>query len=376
MPSRQRVVFVQPYIPAYREPFFRALRERLRSQAIELVVGVDRVSSSRFDGSESQADVVVGSRTPGHVRWRSLSSLRLETSDLVVMEQALRNLEVYQLLGRRRNRRPGIALWGHGRSSVQGQLSDWVKQVVTRRADWFFAYTDRGRDWVVQEGFPRDRVTVVGNTMDARALAEDLCAVTRADLESFVGANRLDPLTSVLFLGAVDHSKDIDYLIRVSRCFRELVPTGTIVLAGDGDAMPAVSAAVPTSPGLRPVGRLEGHQKAVALRSCRVLAIPRGVGLVAVDSAVSGVPVVTRQGCGHGPEIDVLPEGELYILERSVPPRQFALALAHLIGAETRQFDTEQCVKRGQLWGIEAMADRFTAGLLEWSSRRVSRSSW
>ena len=90
-------------------------------------------------------------------------------SDLVILEQARRNLEAYPLLFGRSS--VSVALWGHGRTSARETRAwehRWLDR-MTMRADWFFAYTEGGRKYVVDRGFPADRTTVVQNSTDTAA---------------------------------------------------------------------------------------------------------------------------------------------------------------------------------------------------------------
>jgi hypothetical protein len=141
-----RVVVVQPYVPGYRVPFFRRLGEQLGEAGIELVVAVGEPGEDqalRGDAVDlpgvtqlSERRIGLGGRS---VLYRDLHGV-LEGADLVVMEQARRNLESYPLLI---GRRPcPVALWGHGRTTTRSARA-WEHLLLDRltlRADWFFAY--------------------------------------------------------------------------------------------------------------------------------------------------------------------------------------------------------------------------------------------
>jgi len=174
-----RVLIIQPYIPAYRVPFFAALRSELENHDVDLSVAAclaTGTSASRQDDSTLQsADIVLkekrvslGGKSLGvrRVGW-ILENLR---PDLIIVEQAIKNVEVYPLLAR--NGRLGggrVGMWGQGRtySTRQSGIEVLFKQWLTRRSDWFFAYTQEGADYVVSRGFDHSRTTVICNKNNA-----------------------------------------------------------------------------------------------------------------------------------------------------------------------------------------------------------------
>lgn len=363
---------MQPYVPAYRAPLFAALRERLRLRGAELIVAVDSTDSFRRDGTTDEVDLVLGSGLRGHVRWRRLSAAALTTTDLVVVEQAIKNLETSQLAWSRRARRPGLAFWGHGRFAGQSPIADWVKQRTTQRGDWFFAYTQKGADWVVEQGFPRDRLTVLRNTLDAESLAEDLCAVTDREIREFRSEFSIDEGPCALFMGALDGSKDVHFLVDAAKSAQALDPTFTLLIAGSGPGAPEINDAAGDLGCVQVIGRVDGRRKALALLNCQAMVIPRRIGLVAVDAVVASRPIVTIAGGVHGPEADYLgPDGLLIEIE-GISPSAFGQRLLEVlrdssIGASV---DRQDVMMRGREWSIGVMADRFVMGIERWARLR------
>ena len=368
----RRVVFLQPYVPRYRAPLFAALRERLAVRGAEMLVAVDSVDSSRHDGSSHEVDLVLGSRLQGHLRWRRLADAALTASDLVVVEQAIKNLETAQLAWLMGSRRPGLAFWGHGRFAGQSPIVDWLKQKTTQRGDWFFAYTQRGAEWVVKKGFPRGQVTVLRNTLDAEALAENLCGVTARELSEFRSEFSLGRGPCALFMGGVDESKDVRFLLDVAKCAEALDPNFRLLIAGDGPGVRDLRATVSGLGCVRLLGSVDGRRKALALVSCQAMAIPRRIGLVAVDALVVGRPIVSLPGGVHGPESDYLgPEG-LLVESEDTDPSGFARVLMNVSKAQhdSARVDQREVRRRGAEWSVGGMADRFVMGIERWAQLR------
>ena len=110
-------------------------------------------------------------------------------------------------------------MWGHGRSysTPQGPRAAYLKQYLTRRSQWFFAYTQAGADHVMANGFPATRLSVLNNTIDTDSLRRDLEAVSDDDVDAFSSRHRLTPGRTALFLGGVDKAKGVDFLLGSAR---------------------------------------------------------------------------------------------------------------------------------------------------------------
>jgi len=135
-----------------------------------------------------------------------------------------------------------MATWGHGRSysSEQSAPVAALKNWLTRRGDWFFAYTQGGADHVVRHGFPRARVSVLNNTIDTEQLRADLDDVDPRDLDEFRREHDLTPGRIALFLGGVDKKKGIGFLLESARLAGEMMPGFVLLIAGSGDSVSMV----------------------------------------------------------------------------------------------------------------------------------------
>ncbi|MBK6762527.1 MAG: glycosyltransferase [Micrococcales bacterium] len=286
----KRLVVVQPYVPRYRTAFYSRTAEELATRDVELVVVVGRTDSARGDGdtgfSALLARDLLESRTRGRLRYRPLRDVGATRADYLVLEQAIKNLDGYMPLLRRRWGGPAVALWGHGRSysSTQSAAAANFKQWVTRQSDWFFAYTPSGAADVIGHGYPVDRVTVVHNTIDTDALVRDLNATTEAELARFQAEHDVDARYCALFLGGVDGLKDVDYLVASARAAHRQERRFRLLVAGSGNDESRLRAMQNAGLPVRVLGRVDGPAKALALKSARLLAVPSQLGLVVVDS--------------------------------------------------------------------------------------------
>lgn len=367
---RPRVAIVQRRLTSYRVPLF----ERLRTLLDERGVDLDVVVGDPKPGERLMADT-------GHLPWarharctyfwrgrlcwqRAWPALR--GADLAVVTQENKLLLNF-VLALRRHRLP-LALWGHGRNfqAAPGDAaSEWLKRRLIRRADWWFAYTSLSRDLVVRAGFRADRVTVLNNSDDTESL--------RADLDSL--ANESDMALRlrfgvgdgpvVLALSSLHPGKRIDFAIETARRARLECPDLQLLVVGDGPDRKLVQHAARIYDWVIWAGARHGTDKAACLRLARALLQPHGVGLVAVDSLVAGVPMVTLAAAGHGPEIAYLRDDSNCVIVARDDAADCAQALLALIREDARRDRlAAQCRRDARQFGIEAMAERFCDGIL------------
>ncbi len=382
-----RLLIVQPYVPAYRVPLFQRLRTELSANGIDMRLAAaiprgdvaargDSVTAEVADFTLHESELRLGGKT---LKARHLkASLRSFEPNYVILEQAIKNLETYPLLARRlATGSPRLALWGHGRSySVQqSRVSAQLKQWLTRRGDWFFAYTETGAQSVVDGGFDPKRITVLRNTIDTEQLGRDLLAITEVELADWMAANSLTPGRTALFLGGVDAHKGIDFLMEAARELAERLPGFTLLVGGAGARVDAVRAQEQETGATRYLGRLQGRDKAMALRASDLMMVPEWVGLVAVDSLVAGCPIVTTDHPSHSPEFDYLrADSNCVVSEHSVA---HVRAVEGLINNPVRlERIALHAVEDAAEYTMGGMAERFVHGVQLWRGEGTRPHPW
>jgi glycosyltransferase involved in cell wall biosynthesis len=365
-----QVVILQEYVPQYRVPFFEALHERAALLGIQVVVacGNPRKSQSlRGDAAELSFLTTIKQR-----EWRILGrrvvmrdvGAVIANSELVILEQARRNIDAYRLLVPRGNAKRVVALWGHGRDYTHkvGRVDRLLQRWLTSRAGWFFAYTDGGASAVRDEGFPRSKITVVQNSIDTRELRRALEVITQESTDAFRSELDLHGMTAI-FLGALDESKRLAFLIAAGERANQLLPAFRLLIAGDGPLRSQVEAWAEQHAWLTFLGSVTGPQKATALAGAEILAMPGRVGLVAVDSFAARLPIVTTDWKWHAPEFEYLTDGVTAVISEDTV-EDFARAMCETLTSPVRLEQLRaSCGLLADSITIDAMADNFLAGI-------------
>lgn len=378
MSQPSRLMIVQPYVPTYRAPLFRKLRSALEVHNIELALATGQPQGDATlrsdDISHSESDFHLRQRTL-HLGDRTLigrsagSALKQFHPNLVIVEQAIKNLETYPLLLKRAIRHgPSVAMWGQGRSfsTPQSPLASRLKSLLTQRCDWFFAYTSEGAEYVTANGFDPDRITVLRNTLDTGQLAAALSAVSLNDLRAFRERLGLLPDRTAIFLGGVDTDKGVGFLLSAAQEIADLLPGFVLLVGGAGALAEDVMALERRGGPVRYLGRVDDERKALALRSAQVMLIPEWVGLVAVDSLVAGCPIVTTRHSSHSPEYSYLrPAANAVVTAHTTS--EYATAVVDLLkDVPTLTTLRAQALADSQGLSLDHMVLRFTEGILAW----------
>lgn len=309
-----KVAIIHPWLPQYRVDFFKQLISLGLDSNIEFSIFYGETPPEWKERRDTGLPEGFTKLQTNFLRFgrRSINrkSIRPVIAagpfDLIIVEQAVRNIETYELL----LRKAPVAFWGHGRTYTQRIFAqqDKFKQWLTTRGRWFFAYTEGGAKAMISAGMSPGRVTVVQNSIDTQRLRDQIGSVTAARLAPFEEQHDLRGRTA-LFIGGLDASKRLPFLVDAAKLASKLDPDFRLLIAGTGDERSYVEDAIMECPSIRYLGPVFGEDKAVAIAASQVMAMPGRVGLVAVDSFAGLTPIITTDWEWHSVEFEYLESG-------------------------------------------------------------------
>lgn len=306
------VVIAQRQIPHYRVPFLTTLRALLANEGLELRLLTGDYYENHLIPGDLQGALVLPTRRFGPFLWNGFTR-HCRDADLVIIPQQIKQLDLYMLWLRRRFRgKPLLALWGHGKNfqcGTQGGVRESVKRFISKRVDWWFAYNDLSARVVSDLGFPGNRITSVGNSIDSKTLG-----LMRENLDPESVARVRDELNLKsenvgIYSGGLYTEKRIGFLLAAADRIRAGIPDFELIVIGDGSERGLVETAARDRGWIHLLGRRSGDEVMPHWALSKVLLMPGLVGLVIVDSFALGVPIVTTDYPYHSPEIDYLRDG-------------------------------------------------------------------
>ena len=345
MCRRKLVVIIQKSIPTYRVPFFSLLRQKLTERGIELMlVCGDPVGEDKFKSDPGKVDwahyrphrrLRVGSR---ELIWQPVLDLA-EGADLVIVEQASKLMVNYVLLALQfRPTSPAVALWGHGANlqrHTASRIGEAVKVLVSRRARWWFAYTEGTRQLLVARGIPNSRITVVQNSTDTVGLRRAMASIVDDELRRYRASWKSTPGRTAVFIGGLYAEKRLRFMVEACSIVAEQLPHFRLLIAGDGPDRAVIEELANTHGFVKFLGRVDGREKDALLRIADCIVMPGLVGLAIVDSFAAEAPLITTNMPYHSPEIDYLEDGVNGILVHDAyNPEEFAKAVQDVLSDE------------------------------------------
>lgn len=309
--ATRRVTIVQRRLTHYRVPLFELLRAELAAIGVRLELLVGRGSPDE-ESKRDSAEIPWAIRVPTHyllggrLCWQPiLGYLRGVDLAVVTQENALLANHLLLLLPRKYT----VAFWGHGanlQSDNPRGYKERFKRWTTRRADWWFAYTQVSADLVKSTGFPSERITVLDNAADTSELRRQLESVTAEETAALRQSLGFGNGPVGVFIGSLYPEKRLDFLFKAADSLRRHNPLFQFLIVGEGPLRDAVRHYSDDRPWCAAVGAKTGREKALHLALADVMLNPGLVGLGILDSFVAGVPMVTTD-CGlHSPEIAYL----------------------------------------------------------------------
>lgn len=371
--SGYRLLVVQRRLTHYRVPFFEALKQALALQGVELTLVVGTPTpQERMKNDEG--DLGWAARVPcsylwnGRLCWQHLAPC-LARSDAVIVTQEnrlLNNLPL--LLGRDRYR---VGLWGHGRNmqaarSTGSRLAQAAKAALSRRADWWFAYTKVSAELVRGFDFPAERITTLNNSIDTQGLNAQVRVARQLERGFLRRQLGVDDAPLGLFVGSVYADKRIDLLVEGALRIRARCPTFQVAVIGSGPLLEGLRRQVLAYPWFRVLGAVHGEEKSRWLACADVLLNPGLVGLGVLDAFAAEVPMVTTD-CGlHSPEIAYLDHGKNGLMTAE-SPEAFAAGVLNVLEQPALAARLRAgCADSARAYSLEAMVERFCSGVQGW----------
>ncbi len=366
--NQKEVVIVQRRLTHYRVPLFEAMRQDLGERGIRLRVlhgTANSVEAAKDDSGHLDWAEFVPTRylLGNRICWQNFGPLT-RNSNLVIVTQENKLLSNHWRLVAPRHGR--LAFWGHGanlQSRNPKSLRERFKRWTTNRVDWWFAYTDMSADLVEATGFHGSRITVVNNAVDTsqmrrwtQEIAHEETRILRRELgieEAPIGA----------FIGSLYIDKRLDFLFAAAEAVRREIPDFHLLILGEGQEREKVRLWCQAHSWAHWVGGRFRREKIAYVSLAQVMLNPGSVGLGILDSFVCGVPMVTTDCRGHGPEIVYLRDGVNGIMTANDVAAYSAAVVALLRNEADRTRLCVGCRVSAEEYTLENMVERFAEGI-------------
>jgi L-malate glycosyltransferase len=367
-----KVVIIQRVVPHYRVPFFIKLQQLLKNDNIDLqlIFGQEQPGTvPRTVELNKPWAIRITNRyfklPIGELKWQPCWHT-IQDADLVIIEQANRLLINYPLQFLWRNPKHKLAFWGHGtnfQSKNKDSFDNKVKRYLSKKVDWWFAYTDLSIFHLNLAKFPRDKVTVVQNSIDTADLKHAVQKVTHEELTALRQKLGLTSQHIGLYCGGLYSDKRIDFLLAACDNLKTKVPDFECIIIGDGPDSKTVRAATASRDWLHYTGPLFGTERVPYFLLSRVLLMPGLVGLVIIDSFVTQLPLFTTDNNTHSPEIAYLENGVNGFMTANTIDDYVNAVVKGLADDVYLQNLQQGCAASAEKYTLDSMVNNFATGI-------------
>ncbi|MFH1772630.1 MAG: glycosyltransferase family 4 protein [Candidatus Omnitrophota bacterium] len=365
----KKVVIINRVLKNYRARLYSLLKGPLLSAGIELIVvhgREGRLEALKKDSGLLEWAVEINNvYLPLGFLWQRVPGKILE-ADLIIVEQASKFLLNYVLLLRRFLSNKKIAFIGHGLTRIKPRksLSNSFKSALLRNVDWWFAYTEGVSDFIESKGYPRERITVIQNSIDTRALIKDKESQTEQDINKLRKNIALEGGPVGIFCGGMYSHKRIPFLIDACKKIRNSLADFEMIFLGSGPQGCLIEREAKKNKWMHYIGPCFGRDKAAYFMLADIFLMPGLVGLCVLDSFVFEKPIVTTSYPYHSPEIEYLKNGiNGVITEDNI--NSYVKSVTDML-SDKKKIDNLKagCKDSSQKYTIEEMAERFKTGII------------
>lgn len=337
MPSRLRVVIVQPSLAKYRAPVYRELARR---DGIDLKVwygdeaAITNVEPQGFTAKLKPMTIrhVLGQE----VRWHAaqIEAAKQADADVLLLSWGPRYLSLPVAMRAAKRRGLPTVLWGHGYSKSETPVRKWLRDRIAKNATTLLFYDQATADDAVAAGWPQNQIYFAPNAIDQfpieTAAAEWRAAPAR--LTSFATENGLADAEPIIFVSRLYAENRVDLLLQAIAELQQRRPRLVLIIVGDGparDDLAQQASELGIGDRVKMLGAIfDESELAPWMLLSRLFVYPSNIGLSLLHAFGYALPVVTSSDrTVQNPEIVALNDG---VNGRLVPPDN-ANALADTI---------------------------------------------
>jgi glycosyltransferase involved in cell wall biosynthesis len=229
---------------------------------------------------------------------------------------------------------------------------------LSKRADFFFSYTTQGRNYLVEKGYPKEKSVVLQNSNSS---LDRLIRIENK--QNQIARNFNNKNVHCCFIGAIEETKGIQFLLNSLPIIKEAIPDFKFTFIGDGPSRELVNAIVKSTDYVNWLGYKNQSDIDDISDSFALILNPGRVGLIAVDSLMLLLPIVTSNNGYHAPEYEYIKNSGTSIAVHG-NFRDYASAVIDLLEHPKRiQKMREAASSIREKYTIEVMVENFVKGI-------------
>jgi glycosyltransferase involved in cell wall biosynthesis len=368
----KKVLILYKFLPHYRIEFFDLLRSKLLQHNIQLDLVYSKLKNKNSSKNDERdlpwaqyRDNKIIHIGKTELIWQPCLDIATDY-DLVIVEQANSLLVNYILMLMGRFGFIQFAFWGHG-SNLQdnpNSLRNRFKNKLLNQSDWWFAYTNKVKNFLVQNNIEENRITVVQNAIDTVKLRTHYEDVTENDMFQAKQHLNISGENIGLYCGGIYSEKRIDFLIDAAKLIQQEISDFHLIIIGGGPDSYIAEQASQKYDWIHYLGPKFDQEKVIYFKISSLLLMPGLVGLGVLDAFTTETPMVTTQYPFHSPEIEYLQNNYNGIITEN-NLNSYAREVVSLLNNKTKLAELKKgCEQSRTIYTVEQMVQNFAEGVI------------
>ena len=313
---QKKVLIIQQIIPEYRLAFFKLLKAELEKSNItlDLIYGTGNNASEIENAQALPWARQIANKSLGfgklNLIWQPLIKY-LGHQDLIIVEKANKLLLNYYIIVARKFWKNRLGFWGHGRNMQADAQStgNRINRLILKKCDWWWAYTNSVKEFLVQHRYPPGRITVVQNSIDTHTLRMQLSEVDESEIILLKKQFGINSNYTAIFCGRMYSEKRLNFILETCYLVKAEIPEFHMILIGSGPDSELAEKAAASHKWIHYLGAIIGRERVKYFKLASVQLMPGIVGLGILDSFALETPIITTMHNQHSPEIEYLENG-------------------------------------------------------------------
>jgi L-malate glycosyltransferase len=367
----KHVLILYKFLPQYRLEFFEQLKIALNKEGIELDLIYGKLKNTD-SLKKDEVDISWARYIPNRsfrigqteLIWQPCLK-HLKGKDLVIVEQANKLLLNYYLMFARLVSRYRFANWGHGRNMQDDPNStrNKFKYGYIKLCDWWFAYTTGVKEFLISQGYPGEKITVVQNAIETVNLRQHYASIAEEELQQLKTELGIQGSKVAIYCGGMYKEKRLDFMLEVCYRVKKQVPDFHMIFIGSGvDSYKAADAAS-SHEWIHYVGPKFGPDRVKYFKIASIQLMPGLVGLGILDSFALETPIFTTEFPFHSPEIEYLQNNVNGVMTRD-DLDEYSETIINVMKSEKYLDLIEGCRTSAKIYTVENMVGNFKNGII------------
>ena len=367
----RKVLIIYKFLPQYRVDFYQKLRNQLLKNNIELslIYGKEnKVNALKND----EVDIEWGKYVPNkrmhignfEILWQPCLRF-LNDKDLIITQQENRLLLNYYLILARNFSKYKFAYWGHVRNmqSNPNSIGNKFKFLFLHKCDWWFGYTKSAGKYLVDNKYPKNKITIVQNAIDTLSLQKYYADISEKEIMELKNKLGIESNNVGIFCGGMYPKKDFNFILKACFLIKKEIKDFHMLFIGSGIESINIAEASKTNNWIHYMGSKFGRDRVSYFKISTIQLMPRLVGLCILDSFAMETPIITTDHPFHGPEIDYLENGVNGIM--TVDNLEiYSTTIIDILLTKKYLKLIEGGKKAAEYYTVEKMAENFKDGII------------